>query len=157
METLAERLVKVLAKQGKKITFAESCTGGLISSALTSVSGSSAVYDGGLCSYSNGVKHALLGVDNAVLEQKGAVSPECALQMATGARALFGADIAVSVTGIAGPTGGTPEKPVGTVYIACVAEGVRVIKHCVFSGDRRTVRRKTLKIAMETAIKALEG
>lgn len=156
MESLAEKLVALLKEKEKHITFAESCTGGLISGAVTSVPGSSEVYDGGLCSYSNAVKNRLLGVENAVLESVGAVSAECALRMASGAKALFGADIAVAVTGIAGPGGATPTKPVGTVYIACVTEDKQVVKHCRFSGDRRLVRRKTVKVALETAMDMLK-
>ncbi len=157
METLAEKLVNALRQKGMKISFAESCTGGLVSAAVTSVPGSSDVYDGGICSYSNGVKNHLIGVDSSVLESVGPVSAECAFQMAEGVRALFAADIGVSVTGFAGPGGGTPDKPVGTVFIACVTERGRIIKHCRFTGNRRLIRRKTVKIAMETAISALEG
>lgn len=115
---LAEELIEVLRKKGLTLAFAESCTGGLAAAAIVAVPGASDVFFGGIVSYDNSVKKNLLGVPQSVLESAGAVSAPCALQMARGAREAVGADIAVSVTGIAGPGGGTPEKPVGTVYIA---------------------------------------
>ncbi len=156
MKTLAEQLVDALREKGMKIAFAESCTGGLISAAITSVPGSSDVYDGGLCSYSNGVKNRLLGVESEVLDTVGAVSAKCAVQMAQGAKRLFDADIAVAVTGIAGPGGATPGKPVGTVFVACVCGDKQTVKHCRFSGDRRLVRRKTVATALNSAIDMLK-
>ncbi len=118
-----EGLVTYLCDNGLKITFAESCTGGLLSKSLTDVPGASAVYDGGVTSYANEIKTRLLGVEKSVLDTYGAVSRKCAEQMANGARHLFGADIAVSVTGIAGPGGGTPDKPVGLVYVGIADRG----------------------------------
>lgn len=115
---LAETLIDALRKKGLTLAFAESCTGGLAAAAVVAVPGASDVFFGGIVSYDNSVKENLLGVPRSVLESAGAVSAPCALQMARGAREAVGADIAVSVTGIAGPGGGTPEKPVGTVYIA---------------------------------------
>lgn len=117
MESLPEMLVEVLKEKGLKIATAESCTGGLISKMITDVSGASAVFDCGVCSYANNIKEKVLGVSSADLENKGAVSEEVAMQMAKGVRELAGADIGISTTGIAGPTGGTPLKPVGTVFI----------------------------------------
>ncbi len=152
METVAERLVRVLKQKGKKICLAESCTGGMISSALTSVPGSSAVYDGGVCSYANSIKSNLLGVSVAALENEGAVSKTVAAQMAEGVRLLFAADIAVAVTGIAGPGGGSEAKPVGTVFIACSIDGKTAVRKFVFSGNRRVVRRKTTAEAMLLAL-----
>lgn len=110
-------VVKLLSKAGKKTATAESCTGGLVSAALTSVSGSSEVFDMGVCSYANEIKNKLLGVPEEILEKYGAVSEQTAKAMSEGAAKLAGADYAVSTTGIAGPTGGTAEKPVGTVWI----------------------------------------
>lgn len=118
LDKIAENVVKLLLRDNLHISFAESCTGGMLSELITSVSGASAVYDCGVCTYSNEMKEKLLGVDHELLETRGAVSPEAALAMAEGALRLSGADIAVSVTGIAGPTGGTAEKPVGTVYMS---------------------------------------
>lgn len=114
-ETLSEVLVRTLQENGLHATAAESCTGGLVTAAITSVAGASEVFDGGVCSYANSVKAGLLGVSETTLREHGAVSEACAAEMARGVRQLMGADLAVSVTGIAGPGGGTPEKPVGTV------------------------------------------
>lgn len=152
-----ERLVALLLETKQRITFAESCTGGLVSAAVTNVAGSSAVYDGGLCSYANRIKNGLLGVSETVLDTLGAVSARCAAQMAEGALALFSADIAVSVTGIAGPGGGTPEKPVGTVFICGLhINGERILKRCRFTGTRADVRRKSVETALLTAIELIE-
>ena len=154
----AERLVDLLKEKGEKICFAESCTGGLVSAAITAVAGSSAVFDGALCSYANRIKNTLLGVSEEVLETMGAVSPRSALQMAEGALALFSADLAVSVTGIAGPDGGTPEKPVGTVFICALhRDGTRILKRCRFTGNRDTVRSKSVEIAIKCAIDIIMG
>jgi len=151
-----EKLFGLLNENGMKICFAESCTGGLVAERLVGVSGSSAVFDGAMCSYANAVKEKLLGVKPCVLEKRGAVSADCALQMAKGALALFGADIAVSTTGIAGPTGGTAEKPVGTVYICCAKKtGESYIWRYRFTGDRQTVREKAAEEALQMAILAI--
>lgn len=110
-------LVEKLLKSKKKIATAESCTGGLLSQRITNVSGASNVFDCGVCSYSNEIKNKILGVKNETLQTVGAVSCETAIQMANGVRNLANADIGLSTTGIAGPTGGTFEKPVGLVYV----------------------------------------
>ncbi len=117
MESLPCELVKALKAKGLKIATAESCTGGLISKMITDVSGASEVFDCGVCSYANEIKAKVLGVSSEDLKSKGAVSKEVAMQMAEGVRKLSGADIGISTTGIAGPTGGTALKPVGTVFI----------------------------------------
>lgn len=114
-ETLAQVLVNTLAAKGLRAATAESCTGGMVSAAITAVPGSSRVFDGGVCSYSNEAKTRLLGVRPETLKQCGAVSEPCAGEMADGIRRLMQADLGISVTGIAGPTGGTEQKPVGTV------------------------------------------
>ncbi len=116
-DTLQERVVEKLMRKNLKISTAESCTGGLLSERITAVSGASEVFDCGICSYSNEIKHKILGVSQETLSVLGAVSSETAMQMAEGVRRISGADIGVSTTGIAGPTGGTPEKPVGLVYV----------------------------------------
>lgn len=153
---LEEQVVNALLQKGQKICFAESCTGGLLGAAITAVPDSSAVFDGGVCSYANRIKNNLLGVSSTVLDTYGAVSASCAVQMAEGALALFAADIAVSVTGIAGPGGGTAEKPVGTVYICCLTvDGRRAVKRCRFTGDRATVRNKSKEVALRTALDML--
>ena len=115
-DTLQENVVAKLREKGVKLATAESCTGGLLSERITAVSGASDVFDFGVCTYANEMKHKVLGVSNETLSVLGAVSAETAMQMAEGARNVSGADLAVSTTGIAGPTGGTPEKPVGLVY-----------------------------------------
>lgn len=145
---MAERLVATLARKGITCATAESCTGGGVGSAITSVAGASAVYWGGVISYDNSVKRDVLGVPDEVLERKGAVSPECAAAMAEGARKLLKTDLAVSLTGIAGPGGGSKEKPVGLVWfgLAC-ANGVTTESR-VFPGDRESVRAKATEHAI---------
>ena len=145
---VAERLVALLGACGMTCATAESCTGGGIGSAITSVPGSSAVYLGGVVSYANEVKSGVLGVKEETLARVGAVSSETAEEMAAGARRLTGADIAVSVTGIAGPGGGSPEKPVGLVWFGLAsADGVRTEK-AIFAGDRGRVREQTVVHAL---------
>ena len=113
----AANVVKLLSDKGKKAATAESCTGGLLSAAITSVSGSSEVFEMGVCSYANSVKEKALGVDPQTLERYGAVSEQVAKEMAQGIMKAAASDFGVSTTGIAGPTGGSVEKPVGTVWI----------------------------------------
>ena len=134
--------------QGKTLVSAESLTGGGIGAALTSVSGASAVYKGGIISYTNEVKHRLLGVPEEILHQYGAVSEPVAKAMAEGARKLLEADIAVSVTGLAGPGGDDYGNPVGTVFIGCSSSAATVVKHCLFSGDRESIRNQTIEAAL---------
>src|SRR5690606_25849076 len=114
-----EQLARLASAKGVTIATAESCTGGLVAHRITTVAGSSAYFIGGVVAYSNELKQSLLGVPAAILERHGAVSRQCALAMAQGVRLRTGADIGVSTTGIAGPGGATPTKPVGLVYIAC--------------------------------------
>ncbi len=144
----ARTLVELLAAQGKTCATAESCTGGGVGAAITAVAGSSAVYFGGVVSYDNSVKENVLGVRAETLATAGAVSAECAAQMAAGARKLLKTDFAVSVTGIAGPGGGTAEKPVGLVWFGLAsAEGVRTEK-ALFRGDRARVRQEAILHAL---------
>lgn len=127
--SLEQVVVRMLASQGKKVTAAESCTGGLIASRLTDVSGSSEVFGFGYVTYANEAKSELLGVDEALLERHGAVSSEVAQAMAQGALCSSGADVAIAVTGIAGPAGGSEQKPVGTVYLSLAArDGYQELK-----------------------------
>ena len=138
--TVAEKLVELLKARGLTCATAESCTGGGVGSAITAVPGSSAVFLGGVISYANEVKRDVLGVSDRSLQTVGAVSPEVAAQMADGARKLLKADLAVSLTGIAGPDGGSAEKPVGLVWFGLsTASGTRTEK-VIFSGDRAQVR-----------------
>jgi nicotinamide-nucleotide amidase len=137
---IAEIVVERCRALGLTLATAESCTGGLVGAHLTDVAGASDVYAGGVIAYSNEVKEHRLGVPAAVLDRYGAVSAEAAEAMAEGVRAELGADAAVAVTGIAGPGGGTPEKPVGLVYISVVAPDRAETERFLFSGDRETVR-----------------
>lgn len=143
-------LVELAARSGVTVGCAESCTGGLVSGWITAVPGSSAVVRGGVVSYAIPVKRSVLGVSPEVLDAPGvgAVSPECASQMAEGARRVLGCDVAVSVTGIAGPGGEEPGKPVGTVWFGlATARGVRTeLAH--LSGDRAEVRHRAVEIAV---------
>lgn len=133
---LSEQVGKYLREKKLTIAAAESCTGGLLMSYLTDVSGSSAYVMGGIVSYSNAAKHQLLGVDEATLIQYGAVSEQTAREMAVGVRRVIQTDIGVSITGIAGPGGGTPEKPVGLVYIGLATSERVCVERYQWSGDR---------------------
>lgn len=135
--------------EGKTLVTAESCTGGGIGAALTGVSGSSAVYKGGIISYTNWVKQHLLGVEEALLETVGAVSAPVAKAMAQGARKALQADIAVSVTGLAGPGGDEYGNPVGRVYIGYCDECITKVREFTFSGDRDAVRRQAVEEALK--------
>lgn len=145
-------VVEALQKAGKKVATAESCTGGLISKRVTEVSGSSEVFECGVCSYANRIKNKVLGVKNKTLNTVGAVSPETAEQMANGVMYLADADFGVATTGIAGPTGGTPEKPVGLVYIAvCDKKHTEIIKALL--GDAENASREVIrKISSDIAL-----
>jgi len=120
--SLAAVVLDKCRRRGITLTAAESCTGGLVCAALTAIAGSSDVVDRGFVTYSNDAKHEMLGVSHDLLKKHGAVSRECAVAMAEGALAHSSASIACSITGIAGPAGGTPEKPIGLVYLACAAK-----------------------------------
>ena len=154
--TTAEKLVERLGKLGKTCGTAESCTGGGIGSAITAVPGSSAVFMGGIISYDNSVKQSVLGVSPETLATVGAVSPETAEQMAIGACKVLKVDYAVSVTGIAGPGGGSAEKPVGLVCFGIATpDGTKTEKR-VFPGDRAQVRAATVKHALSLLLAATE-
>ena len=148
-DDLAGIVVERLAGLGQTVATAESCTGGLIGGALTAVPGASSVFLGGVIAYSNGSKSRDLGVDPAVLEREGAVSEPVARAMAEGARRRFGTDWGIGVTGIAGPGGGTPDKPVGLVHWAVAGPEETVARHRVFPGDRAYVRRATVAMALD--------
>jgi len=141
------------ALKGKTLVTAESLTGGGIGAALTAVSGSSAVYKGGIISYTNEVKHRILGVPAETLEQYGAVSEPVAGAMAEGARKLLEADVSVSVTGLAGPGGDEYGNPVGTVFIGYCDASVTEVKRFLFSGDREAVRQQTAEEALKLVLK----
>ena len=153
----AERLVAELKARGLTCATAESCTGGSVGGAITAVPGSSAVFLGGVISYANEVKRDVLGVSQEILDAHGAVSPECAERMAAGARNLLKADLAVSLTGIAGHDGGSAEKPVGLVWFGLATkDGVRTEKK-VFAGDRAAVRAQAVDHALGLLLSAADA
>lgn len=157
VDSAAQRLIRQLIHCGKTLASAESCTGGLIGKLLTDVPGSSAAYVGGVISYTDQVKHQVLGVGQDTLTQFGAVSAPTAVAMAQGARAVTKADLAVSTTGLAGPDGDGSGKPVGLVYIA-VADGISsIVRQYHFSGDRSAVRQQAALAAMALALAHLTG
>lgn len=152
----AKDLLEACRQAGVRLATAESCTGGLIAAALTAVAGSSDVVERGFVTYSNEAKNELLGVSAALIERHGAVSEAVALAMAEGALARSRADIAVSVTGIAGPGGATPTKPVGLVHLGCARRGrVTILEHRVFPGDRAAVREQSVTLAFALARRQL--
>jgi len=152
MKSSEEILVEKLILYGKKVAAAESCTGGLIAQKITSVPGSSACFDLGVVTYANEQKEKILGVDKATLDKCGAVSPEVALQMSKGLKEISGADFAISVTGLAGPGGATPKKPVGLVYISICTDSDHEVFENHFSGSRDEVREKTAERALNFVI-----
>ncbi|HAN21789.1 MAG: hypothetical protein A2Y15_00200 [Clostridiales bacterium GWF2_36_10] len=154
---IVKELIMLLTEKNMKIATAESCTGGLIAQMITSVSGASAVFDCGVVAYSNEIKKSLLGVKAETLEKYGAVSEQTAFEMAQGVRILSNADIAVSVTGIAGPGGGSAEKPVGTVCIGVSTELKNITKSFHFDGDRDEVRKMTAEAALELVMYMLKN
>ena len=145
---LAEEVVKMLKNAGMTVTTVESCTGGLISATLVDVAGASAVLNQAYVTYANEAKQSLVGVKTETLDSYGAVSEQTAREMAEGGAKAANADAALAVTGIAGPDGGTPEKPVGLVYIGCHVNGNTVVERNVFSGNRREVREQSVGAAL---------
>ncbi len=154
--SLAQTVIWEARKSGLSLAAAESCTGGLIGAELTGISGASSVFLGSAVCYANGAKQGLLGVSVKVLETRGAVSEECALAMARGGRRLYGADLCVSVTGIAGPNGGSSTKPVGTVWFGLASPHRVFARKCFFQNrDREGIRRSTVLVALEMLWKAI--
>ncbi|HEU4629497.1 MAG TPA: competence/damage-inducible protein A [Gemmatimonadaceae bacterium] len=155
-DDLASVVLGACRTRGWRLAVAESCTGGLLGGRLTTPAGSSDVFEGGVIAYDNRVKVALLGVDPAVLAVQGAVSEPVARQMASGVRERLGTDVGVAVTGIAGPTGGTPEKPVGTVWLAVDAAGATHAARVHLVGDRAEIRWRAAQGALDLVRRALE-
>lgn len=156
-ESLEDCLVQKLSSKGFCITTAESCTGGLIAGTIVNVAGASAVLNEGYITYSNEAKERLIGVSHETLNTYGAVSEKTALAMAEGAAKAAHADVALSSTGIAGPGGGTLDKPVGLIYIGCYVRGKTKVLKCQFSGSRSENRRQTVQAALSLALHLLES
>lgn len=154
-ESLASKVGELLNKRGLTLAVAESCTGGLLGGAITDIAGSSAWFLGGVLSYSNEVKQAQLGVKAETLATHGAVSRQTACEMAAGVRNLIGADLSLSVTGVAGPGGGSDEKPVGTVWIGLASAERVVAKHFLFLKDRRVNRERSVAAALNMLLREL--
>ncbi len=157
LEALARRVGEVLKKQAVMLVTAESCTGGWVAQTTTSITGSSEWFERGFIAYTNLAKREMLGVKTATLARFGAVSEQTARAMAEGALAHSHAQAALAVTGIAGPTGGTPEKPVGTVWFAWAGKAGETVtvKHAL-QGDRDAVRRQSVRIALEGILEFLK-
>lgn len=147
----------LLRSQGLTLALSESCTGGLLGDRITNVSGSSDYFQGAIVAYASDVKRELLGVREQTLVRHGAVSEETAREMAQGARRVIGADLGVSITGIAGPTGGTPQKPVGLVYIGLAAPDGEWAERHVWEGDRRQNKAQSAEAALDLLRRYLEG
>ena len=152
---LEKQIGKLLSQRGWTLAVAESCTGGLLGHRITNVSGSSSYFRGGVISYSDELKESMLGVPEETLIEHGAVSKETALAMAQGARCVLDTDVALSVTGIAGPAGGTPEKPVGLVYIGLAAEGADLWEKYIWQGDRTENKEQSAEAALKLLLKYL--
>jgi len=150
---LPEQMVVTNFRERKlKLALAESCTGGMIAARITSVPGASDIFNGAIVCYANDVKRDLLGVPQGLLETEGAVSASCAKAMAEGARKSLKSDIALSVTGIAGPGGGTPTKPVGCVFIGIATKGAVTAERHLFTGDRDQIRQQAADAALCLAL-----
>ncbi|MEQ4675954.1 nicotinamide-nucleotide amidase [Providencia vermicola] len=160
LETLSIQIGQKLKAQGKTVTTAESCTGGWIAKVLTDIAGSSDYFQRGFVTYSNEAKHQMIGVTDASLQQFGAVSQQVVEEMASGALQEATADVAISVSGIAGPGGGSIDKPVGTVWFGFAQKQVDgtvlvIARHRVFQGDRNQVRLQSTGYALETLLSLL--
>jgi PncC family amidohydrolase len=157
-DLLEARVGELLGTRGWTVCTAESCTGGLIAHRLTNIAGSSRYVLGGIVSYSNAAKQKLLGVHEATLIAHGAVSEETAAEMVEGVRAVFDADVAVSITGIAGPGGGSVEKPVGLTYIGLLLRGKEPqVRRHVWQGDREAVKNASANAALAWIVEVLEA
>ena len=156
MDALAQAIVNLLKEKNMTVTTVESCTGGLLSATLVDVSGASEVFYQGVVTYANEAKVRLVGVKEETLRAHGAVSEETAREMAEGGCKSANANAALSVTGIAGPGGGTKEKPVGLVYIGCCVNGNTVVQKNNFSGSRREVREQSVAGALKLLYECLQ-
>jgi len=154
IEKIIENLIEILSERKQTVSFAESCTGGRIAAAFTAVSGSSAILHGSCVTYANEIKEQWLGVPKEILETKGAVSQECVEYMLEGMEKMADSNYTLAVSGIAGPTGGTELKPVGTVYIGLrTPDGKNEVHYCLFKGDRHQVQDQATSFAIELLAK----
>ena len=158
--SIQQKLVQLLTVKNKKIATAESLTGGLLSKKITEVSGASLVFECGICSYSNRIKHELLGVSTDTLERFTEYSSDTAAEMAQGVRRISGADIGISTTGIAGPGGGTPDKPVGLVYVGISTKHLTEVYQLLITnadGDRELIREVSASFILSKAVDCLDS
>lgn len=155
MKKLSRLIGKSLREKGLTLALAESCTGGLLSSVITDAPGSSGYFLGSTVAYANSVKESSLGVKAGTLEKHGAVSKETAREMAQGVKKTLHADISASITGIAGPGGGTKKKPVGLVYIAVAKGGKTIVKKFLFKGGRKSIKNQSVEAALLMLARAL--
>lgn len=153
--TLEKQVIERLGEKGYKISTAESCTGGLIAGTLVNVAGASEVFEEGYITYANQAKIKLLGVSEQTLKSFGAVSEQVASQMAAGCAGAAGAEVGIASTGIAGPDGGSPEKPVGLVYLGCSVKERVVVKRYLLEGDRRQIREGAVQEALKLILESL--
>ena len=156
MQLLLQKIGNIFNKKNWTLAVTESCTGGLLSDIITDLPGSSKFFLGGVIAYSNQVKLDLLKVSSEMLRKSGAVSSEVALLMSLGIRDILGSSAGVAITGIAGPGGGSQEKPVGLVYIAVITPQANVVERFVFPGNRREIKIQAAKTALELIIQALK-
>jgi len=156
MNSRLKKIIDKLSNDKHTITFAESCTGGRIAAAFTSIAGVSSILDGSCVTYSNDIKQLWLGVEEEVLTKHGAVSQACVSQMLRGIQRLTKSNYAIAVSGIAGPTGGSTDKPVGTVYIGIQTPFTQEIFHCLFQGNRNAVQEQSTVFAIEKLAEVLK-
>ncbi|MBY0385680.1 CinA family protein [bacterium] len=154
---MISEIQKILISRGQTLAVAESCTGGLLSTTITQHAGVSAFFLGSVVSYSNDLKKNILHVSESLLRTVGAVSSPVALEMARGLKSLTAADWTVSITGIAGPAGGTKEKPVGTVYFGVCGPGIELAQGKLFPGNRQQIQEAAMKHSIELLTKSLKG
>ena len=153
----SKELVDRLIEKNLKITSAESCTGGLFASSITSISGSSGCFEGSFVTYSNEIKNKLINVKKETLSNYGAVSKECVIEMAENSRQIMDADISIAISGIAGPDGGSEEKPVGLVWICLSAENYTKTYKNIFSGDRDKIREASVIFALDLVLDFIDN
>jgi len=156
IKNIIENIIVKLKISEETISFAESCTGGQIVSEFTAISGASSILNGSCITYSNEIKHSWLNVDKQILNRYGAVSKECVSQMLDGIQKMANCDYAIAVSGVAGPTGGTKLKPVGTVYIGILTPTYKEIYHCIFTGTRKEIQMKSTEYSINKLAKILK-